>query len=163
MNSSDTAVPPTIQPLDVLKKFRLIFGTVRQHFRDIERSCGVSGSQLWLLKEIDKSPGVGVSELATRLSIHQSTCSQLVEKLAARGMVVKTRNKKDQRCVGLTLTPSATGLLARAPGPPEGVLPEALQALPPRDLSRLDASLAELLRKMEVGDARMAEKPLADL
>ena len=55
--------------LAVLKQFRLIFGSVRQHFREVEQCCGVSGSQLWLLHEIAHTPGVGVSELAGRLSI----------------------------------------------------------------------------------------------
>lgn len=39
-------------PLQVLKKFRIIYGTVRQHFREIERTCGVTGSQLWVMQEV---------------------------------------------------------------------------------------------------------------
>ena len=46
--------------LIVLKQFRLIYGSVRQHFREVEHNCGVSGSQLWLLHEIARTPGVGV-------------------------------------------------------------------------------------------------------
>lgn len=153
----------SVLSFEVLKKFRLVYGTVRQHFREIERTCGISGSQLWILKEVGKSPGIGVSELAARLSIHQSTCSQLLEKLVARDMIVKTRSPKDQRCVGLTLTPGAAGLLALAPGPAEGVLPDALRTMPENSLARLDASLAELILHLGASDERMAEKPLADL
>lgn len=159
MKPQDTKVIPS----DILKKFRLIYGLVRQHFRDIERTCGVSGSQLWVLKEVGKTPGIGITELAERLSIHQSTGSQLVEKLVARGMVVKTRSQLDQRCVGLTLTPSAAGLLVRAPGPAEGVLPDALQAMSKSSLARLDASLSELILQLPESDARMAQKPLSEL
>lgn len=159
MNSQNTSV----MPFEVLRKFRLIFGSVRQHFREIERSCGVSGSQLWMLNEISNSPGIGVSDLADRLSIHQSTCSQLLEKLVARGMIVKARNAKDQRCVGLSLSPSASGLLARAPGPAEGMLPKALGTMPEGSLLRLDASLNDLLQQLKVDDERMADKPLSDL
>ncbi|HEY1089947.1 MAG TPA: MarR family transcriptional regulator, partial [Burkholderiaceae bacterium] len=61
-------------PLHVLKKFRLIFGGVRRHFKQLEASCGLSGSQLWILQEVVRTPGVGISELAARLAIHQSTC-----------------------------------------------------------------------------------------
>ena len=64
-----------------LKQFRIIFGAVRHHFRDIESTCGISGSQLWLLHEIASHPELGISRLAENLSIHQSTCSLLVEKL----------------------------------------------------------------------------------
>src|ERR1700722_19554262 len=50
--------------LDVLKQFRLIYGSVRHHFRQIEETCGVSGSQLWMLHELQKAPGMGVTEVA---------------------------------------------------------------------------------------------------
>ena len=103
--------------IDALKKFRVIYGCVRHHFREVEKKCGVSGSQLWILQEVAGTPGIGVSDLADRLSIHQSTCSQLVEKLVLRGLLFKERSKEDQRRVGLTLAPSAGKLIAGAPGP----------------------------------------------
>ncbi len=150
-------------PLQVLKKFRLIFGSVRQHFRQVEHSCGVSGSQLWLLQEVVHTPGVGVSELAERLSIHQSTCSQLVEKLVARGYVRKERSQADLRRVGLVPGPAAETTLAQVPGPVEGILPEALLALPDATLNRLDASLSEVIGQLRMRDDKFADKPLADL
>jgi DNA-binding MarR family transcriptional regulator len=71
--------------------------------------------------------GVGA---AARLSIHQSTCSQLVDKLEARGLISKARKADDQRRVGLQLTDQAAEVLATAPGPVAGILPQALQGLP---------------------------------
>lgn len=148
--------------LIVLKQFRLIYGSVRQHFREVEHNCGVSGSQLWLLHEIARTPGVGVSELANRLSIHQSTCSQLVDKLETRGLVTKQRKAEDQRRVGLQLTDSAAVVLGAAPGV-EGVLPEALQGLTDETLEQLHASLAQVIAQLTSRDERSAERPLADL
>jgi MarR family transcriptional regulator, organic hydroperoxide resistance regulator len=149
--------------LQVLKKFRIIFGSVRQHFREVEETCGVTGSQLWILQEVAKTPDVGVSELAERLSIHQSTCSQLVEKLVTRGLVIKERSKEDQRRVGLCLTEEATRILKNAPGPAEGILPEALQALPESALLALDKSLIEVIGQLSTKDDKLADKPLSDL
>src|SRR5687768_16939394 len=60
----------------VLKSFRVIYGSVRQHFRQVQQVCGVSGSQLWILSEVLHAEGIGISDLASKLSIHQSTCSQ---------------------------------------------------------------------------------------
>lgn len=150
-------------PLNVLKKFRLIYGSVRQHFREIEQTCGVSGSQLWILKEVANTPGIGISELADRLSIHQSTCSLLVEKLVGRNMIIKKRSTEDQRRVGLDVPESTKKLLANAPGPAEGILPEALMALPEAVLKVLDTSLAEVIGQLRIGDERFADKPLSDL
>lgn len=150
-------------PLHVLKKFRLIFGSVRRHFKQIESSCGISGSQLWILQEVVRSPGVGVSELANRLSIHQSTCSQLVEKLVRQELLVKQRSSEDQRRVGLMPTAAAKKTLSKAPGPVEGLLPEALNAMTTASLSQLDSALDELILQLHIGDAGDADRPLADL
>ncbi len=149
--------------LQVLKKFRIIYGAVRQHFREIEQTCGVTGSQLWILREVDRTSGIGISELAERLSIHQSTGSQLVEKLVGRGLIVKERSREDQRRVGLCVTEEASRLLKNAPGPAEGVLPEALQALPEPALLALDSSLTGVIGQLRMRDDRLAERPLSDL
>ncbi len=149
--------------LQVLKKFRVIYGSVRQHFRDVEQTCGVTGSQLWILQEVSKTPGLGVSELAERLSIHQSTCSQLVEKLVSRGLIDKERSKEDQRRVGLCLSGEAVKILKNAPGPAEGILPEALQALPEAALLALDKSLVEVINQLRTRDDKLGDKPLADM
>lgn len=149
--------------LQVLKKFRVIYGSVRQHFREVEQNCGVTGSQLWILQEVAKAPDIGVSELAERLSIHQSTGSQLVEKLVARGLIIKERSKEDQRRVGLRLTADAVKTLKNAPGPAEGILPEALNALPESSLVSLESALVEVIGQLRIRDDKYADKPLSDL
>jgi len=149
--------------LGVLKQFRLIFGSVRQHFRQVEETCGVSGSQLWVLREVGAAPGIGVSVLAGKLSIHQSTCSQLVESLVTRGLVNKARLGDDQRRVGLTLTKAGTKILASAPGPAEGLLPTALAELSNQSLVTLSAHLDELIAELRPKDQLHAGRPLADL
>lgn len=149
--------------LHVLKKFRVIYGSVRQHFREVEQTCGVTGSQLWVMQEIANTSGIGVSELAECLSIHQSTCSQLVEKLVSRKLIIKERSKEDQRRVGLRLTEDAAKLIKKAPGPAEGVLPEALWSLPLETIQALDSSLGEVIRQLQIRGEKLTEKPLSDL
>lgn len=169
---SNVNPPPLVDPMSpvadtlalvVLKQFRLIFGSVRQHFRDVEQHCGVSGSQLWLLHETAGQPGIGVSELARKLSIHQSTCSLLVEKLEAKGLIVKKRRTEDQRRVGLFLSEQAQKTIEAAPGPAEGILPEALQGLSLETLAGLNENLSRLIDQLTVRDDRSADKPLSEL
>lgn len=149
--------------LEVLKKFRIIYGSVRQHFRDVEKTCGVSGSQLWIMQEITNTSGIGVSELAERLSIHQSTCSQLVEKLVTRKLIIKERSREDQRRVGLRLSDAAVKLIKNAPGPAEGILPEALNALSAESMQSLDLALEEVIQQLQYRDDKLATRPLSDL
>ena len=149
--------------LAVLKSFRVIYGSVRQHFREVQRTCGISGSQVWILHEVLRTQGIGVSELATKLSIHQSTCSQLVDKLVRAGLMSKTRLTDDQRRVELSVTPRGKRTLASAPGPAEGVLPEAIAELSPAALRNLQRGLQQIIAALDVKDEAAANRPLADL
>jgi DNA-binding MarR family transcriptional regulator len=147
----------------VLKSFRVIYGSVRQHFRQVQQACGVSGSQLWILNEVLHAQGIGVSDLAARLSIHQSTCSQLVDKLVRVGLLVKARGSTDQRRVLLSVTARGQRTLARSPGPAEGVLPEAIAELSRAELVRLHGGLQKIIAALDIKDEEAAGQPLADL
>lgn len=149
--------------LAVLRSFRIIYGSVRQHFRNVQRSCGISGSQLWILHELTQAPGIGISELAQRLSIHQSTCSLLIEKLARAGYVRKSRSKADQRRVGLQVSGEGRRCMKRAPGPPEGLLPEAVAGLSQSQARALYKSLQSVIAELDVRVDEAADTPLSDL
>ena len=148
---------------DALKQFRIIFGTVRQHFREIEASCGISGSQLWLLHEIYTHPDLGVSRLADNLAIHQSTCSLLVEKLVKKQLVKKQRLAEDQRKVCLIVTPAGQAVLANAPQPLDGILPQVLATLDTEALQSLNASLKMVISKLDTQSNTLANHPLAEM
>lgn len=157
---NDTATPLT---LEVLQQFRVIYGTMRQYFRELEESCGLPGSQMWVLQEVERFPEVGITELAGMLGIHQSTCSQLVDRLVARNCLIKRKQSKDQRRVGLCLTVEGKKAIAALPGPAEGVLPEALSAMPGVALKTLHINLDELISHLSGKNEAFAVMPLADM
>ncbi len=149
--------------LQALKRFRQIFGSAQHHFRRIEDQCGLSGAQLWALREVAGQPGLRVSDLAKAMSVHLSTASNLLEKLSRRKLIRRERNDPDQRIVRLFLTEEGVQIFARAPGPARGVLPEALNRLPDGALDDLNRSLALLLDAIEGGDMEAAMRPLSEL
>jgi DNA-binding MarR family transcriptional regulator len=143
----------------VLRRFRLVFNTVKGHFRAVERKAGISGAQLWALSVVHAHPGIGVSELARAMDVHQSTASNLLRALVAKELVVAGRGGEDRRAVQLQATARAGRVLAKAPGPFTGVLPEALGRLDKATLARLDRDLARLIAELGV-DERGATIPL---
>lgn len=144
-----------------LKDFRIIFNSVKKHFKQIEEQCGVSSSQLWVLWELQKTPGLKVSELAGKLAIHQSTASNLIEKASRKALISKRREDEDQRVVRLYLTEAGQEIVMKAPGSPRGVLTEAIDQLSIQDLVQLQSSLEILIGKMKLKDEADAMKPLS--
>ena len=158
--TSNTSPPLT---LDVLQQFRLIYGSMRQYFRLVEERCGMPGSQMWVLQEVERCPEIGIGELAGRMGVHQSTCSLLVDKLVAQGCLSKKRQSTDQRRVGLCLAANGIAALAALPGPAEGILPAALSELPEVVLKTLHINLDELIRHLPGKDDSYAGTPLAEM
>lgn len=146
----------------VLRRFRSVFNAVKTHFQQVEKQAGVGGAQLWALSVIHARPDVGVGDLAEAMDIHQTTASNLVRTLAAAGLVVTNRDGTDRRATRLRVTPAGAQVLAKAPGPFSGVLPEALAALDIDTLARLDQDLGRLLDKLQA-DAHAAGIPLAQM
>ena len=155
---------PRVQlALDVLQQFRVIYGSMRQHFRDVEIRCGLPGSQMWVLQEVQQNPNIGITEIAGRLGVHQSTCSLLVDKLVERGCVCKVRRQSDRRRIGLQLCAPGLAALSRLPGPAEGILPAAISSLPAVVMKTLNINLEELIGNLSLKDDSFAATPLADI
>lgn len=146
-----------------LGKFRIIVGAIRQHFREVEKACGVSGAQVWVLATLEESPGLRVTELAEALSIHASTASNLLDKIEKSGLIRRERGTQDQRVVRLFLTEAGEAALAAAPKPFTGVLPHALAQLPPETLARLSQDLDTLIGFMDLTNSKDAQRPLSEL
>ena len=143
----------------VLRRFRLVFNAVKSHFRAVETKAGISGAQLWALSVVHRQPGIGVGDLARAMDIHQSTASNLLRGLVDAGMVAAARDGTDRRAVQLQATARGVRVLAKAPGPFTGVLPEALGRLDKRTLARLERDLDRLIEELGA-DERGANIPL---
>jgi DNA-binding MarR family transcriptional regulator len=143
----------------VLRKLRLVFNTVKGHFREVEKKAGVAGAQVWALSVIRDRPGAGVNDLAKAMDIHQSTASNLLKPLIEKGMIVATRAQADRRLVQLQITARGLAVLKKAPAPVTGVLPDALSKLDLDTLTRLDRDLADLIAVLHA-DRRGAKTPL---
>jgi MarR family transcriptional regulator, organic hydroperoxide resistance regulator len=154
---SESALPASATPLSVLQRFRVLIRTAQRHSQWIERQSGVTGAQLWALQELHERPGLRVGELANLMALHQSTASNMVDRLETTGL---ERTAADQRVVRLYLTEQGSDLHAAAPSPARGVLPEALRMLPSDDLERLQDDLDVLLRQIKAMDEGFGMQPL---
>jgi len=144
-------------------KFRLIINSAKHHFKWVEKQCGLSGAYLWALWEIRQFPGLRVTELSAAMAFHQSTVSNMVDRLAREKLIERKRSGKDQRVVTLFLTDAGKKLLRRAPKPARGILAETMHRLPQGFLVSFDRMLKRVLEEMRPSDRKSMKEPLADL
>lgn len=147
-------------PLSVLQRFRVLIRSAQRHSHWIEKHSGVTGAQLWAMQELSESPGLRVGDLAKRMALHQSTASNLIDKLEVGGLLYKERQAADHRVVKLHLTESGAALLAAAPSPARGILPEALKLMDEAALTRLQGDLDALLARIHEVDQAFGIQPL---
>ncbi len=163
MSDIDSQVNSSNLALETLKLFRIIFKSSTKHFHEIEKVVGIGGASLWALAEIGESEQLTVSGLAKAMSLHMSTASNLAEKLELTGYLLRIRSNKDRRQVYLRLTDSGRTLIAKAPQPYRGILPDALMKLDPKILIELNRDLSALILNMQLQHFKSAFEPLGKL
>lgn len=143
-------------PTQVLNSLRRLVRALRVGSHGLERELGVSGAQLFVLRELAQEPRISLKRLSERTLTDPSSVSVVVARLEERGLVERERNPADLRQSVLSLSPAGTRLLAKAGEPLQARLARAIQALPASSLRRLSADLDFLVR--EVGaDSHHAE------
>ncbi|WP_169307473.1 MarR family winged helix-turn-helix transcriptional regulator [Chitiniphilus eburneus] len=150
MSSPVEASHPPLEgsALAVLQHFRLIVAAMQGHYRSMYKQTGLSGAQLWFLREVAAEPGLTLGQVAQRQAIHQSTASNQLEKLVRRGLVQRIKGEEDRRLTRLQLTAAGLATLEETPGPPRGVLQELLVSMPHAELQQLDTALAGLVERL---------------
>lgn len=144
----------------VMQYLRILYKAVQAHSKKVETACGLSSAKLWMLHEISTTPGIKVSELAKALSIHPSTCSNMLDKIEDRGLIHRNRSTADQRAVHLHLTDQGRLVLDKAPVPPQGYLSSTLEKLSATQLSHLATSLRDFTDALHYDDERAGLTPM---
>jgi DNA-binding MarR family transcriptional regulator len=152
----------SIKEQTITKQLRLIYKVVLSHSKRVEKVCGLSSAKLWMLHEIAHNPGIRVSQLARLLSIHPSTCSNMLDKIEASGLICRDRSKTDQRSVHLSATERGKQLLKTAPSPHQGQLISALEKLSEEQISTLESGLEVFVKALNLNDDSAAMRPIPE-
>jgi DNA-binding MarR family transcriptional regulator len=87
---------------------------VFQHFGEMFKAIDLTPGQLGALALIAANPGLSQSALGTGLGVDRSTVVPLIDRLEARGLVVRAPSPRDRRSHALQLSPAGTALLEAA-------------------------------------------------
>ncbi|MDQ6885653.1 MAG: MarR family transcriptional regulator [Gemmatimonadota bacterium] len=135
-----------------LDGLRRIVRALRLTAREAESRYGVSGAQLFVLQLLAQAPVASLNELATRTLTDQSSVSAVVQRLVAKGLVVRGPSARDARRIHIALSPAGRSLLGRHPDTAQQRLIEGLHALPAPTRRALGRSLTKLNELLGLGE-----------
>lgn len=130
---------------EVLDAIRRIVRALRIASRATERAAGLSGAQLFVLSKLADGKPVSVNEVAARTLTHQSSVSVVVQRLARRRLVKRTRSADDARRLDIVLTDAGRRALQASPDAAQAQLIDALAAMRPARRKALAGLLEEWL------------------
>jgi DNA-binding MarR family transcriptional regulator len=131
----------------VLDSLRRIVRALRITAHTVERELGISGAQLFVLRELAEEPGISIRRLSERTLTDPSSVSVVAARLVERGFVARHQDPADARRGVLSLTPRGRRLLTRAREPFQARLVRALRSLHRRSLRRLNADLVVVVHR----------------
>jgi len=147
----------------VLKLFRVIVASAQRHAEQVRRECGIGATQLWLLWELERAPGLRILDLARQLAMHVVMTQDMIETLETRGLVRRTAGEGAPKSHRWTVTEAGRSLLASTHLPARGVTALALDNLDDSAIQALAESLQPLVGALPFKDGGAALMPLSEL
>ena len=140
---------------DTVQSLRRIFKAIQDYSQDVSSSFGITGPQLWALKTIAEHEALPLGELSTKMYLHPSTVTGVVDRLEAKGYVSRDRDKEDRRVVKVSLTTEGKQLAGRAPNPVQGKLIYGLRNLDGEELRVVFESVKKLAEIVEAENVKV--------
>lgn len=134
-----------IDALTIANQLRPVLLRLHRYLRYEADELGVTSTQASLLAAINRSPGIGLSELAAQEHMRAPTLVCHIDKLETAGLVERSRNHAtDKRRVGLTITNNGIQALQTLRERRTAWLAARLETLTPEALAAIAASIEPL-------------------
>jgi DNA-binding MarR family transcriptional regulator len=117
----------SIRAMDALRR---IVRALSSSSREASSSGGLSGAQLFVLRQVSARPGLSVGQLAASTLSRQSTVSEVVSRLVERGLVARETSAADARQTELSLTARGRRAIAKFGATAQERLAAGLASMP---------------------------------
>ena len=136
----------------MLIALRRVMRAIDLHSRSLVRSHGLTGPQSLVLRATIGADGLTAGELARQVSLSQATVTDIVKRLEARGLMVRTRDAADRRRVIITATAKGRRLQASAPPLLQETFVQRFESLRDWEQTQLLASVQRIAELMDAED-----------
>jgi MarR family transcriptional regulator, organic hydroperoxide resistance regulator len=135
----------------VFNALRKLVRAVRLSSNEVQRSLGISGSQLFVLQQLADHPKASLRDLANLTHTDHSSVSVVVARLVRRRLVARKTSAADARRVELSLTQKGRAMVERSPEVLQQRLVRSLEQLPPARLRTLRTLLEGVVSDIGFG------------
>lgn len=143
---------------EVIDNLRRVFQAINEYSKNVEKTTGLTGTQLWAMKLLAKAAPIRVSVLAHKMYLHPATVVGILDRLESKGMVTRTRSKEDRRAVEIELTGLGKEMVANAPEVAQAMLVKGLEALSDEQFFHVVEGMGHMARIL--GADHLAPQPL---
>ena len=129
---------------EVIDNLRLTIKAMNEYSKYEEKETGLTGPQLWAIKLVAGNAPIKVSDLARRMYLHPATVVGILDRLASKGLVQRSRSTEDKRVVEIDLTTQGWAVVNKVPDVAEGMLAKRLETLPEKRFSHVSKGMMEI-------------------
>jgi len=115
----------------------------------LQKNCGLTTSQLFCLRALQREPGLSIGQLGRRIYNKPGTITGIIDRLEAKGMVRRQRLGPDRRVVHITITSQGQNLIQKAFRPFRQLMAPQLSKLSLDEKEGITQSLEKLLFLMQ--------------
>ena len=137
---------------DILRSLRRVIRAVDLYSRRLIAEYGLSGPQLQCLRQLETAGALPTGELAAAMSLSPATVCGILDRLEARGLVLRERQADDKRRVVVRLSGEGRAVVERAPPSLQDSFLTRLRALPSAEQNELRQSLTKLVGMMAAAE-----------
>ncbi|MBX9460428.1 MAG: MarR family transcriptional regulator [Brevundimonas sp.] len=151
---TELSVPPAADPTaSLVRSVRRIAQAIDVRSREISRLTGLTLPQLLVLQSIRALGEVSTSAISRDVSMSSPTVVAVLDRLEAKGLIVRYRSATDRRVVHARLTEAGSAGLKDAPGLMGSDALARWSGLPPQRQQTMAAAMA-VIADLMAGTAR---------
>jgi DNA-binding MarR family transcriptional regulator len=128
--SSTKPAPIAADAIRAMEALRRMVRALSSSAREASSGGGLTGAQLFVLRQVDARKGLSISQLASSTLSRQSTVSEVVSRLVERGLVARETSAADARQAELSLTARGRRAIAKFGATAQERLAAGLASMP---------------------------------
>lgn len=139
---------------EVLVTLRQITRALDLYSQSLVKKFGLTGPQLFIIKELSLNEHITPGMLAKYMSISQATITSMIDRLEAKGFVKRQRDAYDRRKVKIELLEPGKQILKLNPSLLQEDFIRKFEALKPWEQTLILSSLQRIAELMQVEKIR---------